>query len=416
MYKTLRQNMHNLDKQEYEILTSLCHLSKNVYNETLYEIRQHFFDTGENLNYHELCKIIGKKSENYKMLISQAAQQTMKKVCEAFNSFFKLNKKKKKGEYDDDAYPPGYQDKDGFFILDFHNQAFQLKDDHIRIGITKSFREKFDVNKKEILIPFKHDNITEENIKRFQIIPKGKGNYLEYRIVYETDKEPIQKNKNNFLSIDLGVENLATYVDRSGRSFIIDGRKLKSINRWYNKKIARLKSIKDKQGIEEDTKKISKLFQDRSNKIHDYMNKTVHKIIEHCKKHKIGEIVVGHSKGWKQEVNIGKVNNQNFVHIPFDKLKTKLKHKCEYHDIDFTLVPEHHTSKCSFLDNEPVEHHEEYIGTRVKRGLFKTKNGTLINADVNAALNIAKKAGKLETISGLECSGTVAVPERIRVN
>ncbi len=97
-------------------------------------------------------------------------------------------------------------------------------------------------------------------------------------------------------------------------------------------------------------------------------------------------------------------------------MKTKLKHKCEYHNIDFTLVPELHTSKCSFLDNEPVKHHEEYVGTRVQRGLFKTKNGTLINADVNGALNIAKKAGKLKTISGLECSGTVAVPERIRVH
>ncbi|MFW6375862.1 MAG: RNA-guided endonuclease InsQ/TnpB family protein [Thermoplasmatota archaeon] len=416
MYKTLRQNMHNLDKQEFEILTSLCHLSKNVYNETLYEIRQHFFDSGKTLTYHELCKIIGKKSENYKMMISQAAQQTMKKVHEAFKSFFKLNEKKKKGGYDDKVHIPGYQDKDGFYILDFHNQAFQLRDDHIRIGITKSFRDEFNISKKEIIIPFKYDDITNDNIKRFQIIPKGKGNYLEYRVVYEAEEEPIETDKDSFLSIDLGVNNLATCVDHSGRSFIIDGCKLKSINRWYNKEIARLKSIKDKQGIEEDTKRISKLFQDRSNRIHDYMNKTVHKIIEYCKEHNIGEIVVGDSKGWKQEINIGKRNNQNFVHIPFDKLKTKLKHKCEYHDIDFTLVPEHHTSKCSFLDNEPIKHHEEYVGTRVQRGLFKSKNGTLINADINGALNIAKKAGKLETISGLESSGTVAVPERIRVH
>ena len=416
MKKTLRQNLRGLDKKDYEILRSLCHLSKNMYNETLYEMRQYFFDNGEYLNYYNAWERLKNDSWNYERLPSQVAQQTMKNVDKAFQSFFKLVEKGREGKYDSDKVsPPNYLDKDGFYLLDFPNQMFQIRDDHLRIGVPKKFREEFGYDQKEIRIPFTYEEVRDKDIKRLQILPKGDAEYFEYRLVYEEEKEPIETDDDTFLSIDLGVDNLATCVDHSGRSFIIDGRKLKSINRWYNKEIARLRGIKDKQGIEGDTKRIKKLFRDRRNKIHDYLNKAVHKIVEYCKENRIETILVGDGKGWKQEVNIGDKNNQNFVQIPFDTFKQKLKHKCEYHEIDFELVDESHTSKCSFLDGESVEHHEEYAGTRVERGLFKTSNDTLINADVNGALNIAKKAGMLETVKGVESSGVVATPQRIRV-
>jgi len=416
MKKTLRQNLRGLDKKDYEILRSLCHLSKNMYNETLYEVRQYFFDNGEYLNYYNAWERLKNESWNYKRLPSQVAQQTMKNVDKAFQSFFKLVEKGREGKYDSDKVsPPSYLDKEGFYLLDFPNQMFQIKDDYLRIGVPKKFREEFGYEQKEIRIPFTYEEVKDKDIKRLQILPKGDAEYFEYRLVYEEEKEPIETDDDTFLSIDLGVDNLATCVDHSGRSFIIDGRKLKSINRWYNKEIARLRGIKDKQSIEGDTKRIKKLFRDRRNKIHDYLNKAVYRIVEYCKDKKIGTVLVGDGKGWKQEVNIGDKNNQNFVQIPFDTFKQKLKHKCEYYEIGFELVNESHTSKCSFLDGEPVEHHEEYIGTRVERGLFKASDDTLINADVNGALNIAKKAGMLETVSGVESSGVVATPQRIRV-
>lgn len=419
MKKTLRQNLRGLDKKEYEILSSLCHLSKKLYNETLYETRQYFFENGEYLNYYNVWERLKNESENYELLPSQVAQQTMKNVDKAFQSFFKLIEKKREGKYDGETHPPNYQDKDGFFMLDFPNQMFQIKEDYLRIGIPRKFREKFGYDKKEIKIPFTYEEVKNKELKRLQIIPKNNAEYFEYRLVYETETEPIETKEGTWLAIDLGVSNLATCVDHSGRSFIVDGRKLKSRNRWFNKEKARLQSIKDKQGIEGNTKKLNKLFRDRENYIHDYLNKTAHKIIEYCKEHKIEKVLVGDGKGWKQEVNIGDKNTQNFVEIPFDKLKQKLKHKCQYHEIEFQLVDESYTSKCSALDKEKIEKKEEYEGSRIERGLYKASDGTLINADVNGALNIVRKCedvGKLETSMGVESSGTVAVPQRIRVH
>lgn len=416
MKRTLRQNLRGLNKNDYEILCSLCHLSKNMYNETLYEVRQYFFNNGEYLNYYNAWNKLKNDSWNYKRLPSQVAQQTMKNVDKAFQSFFKLVEKSREGKYDSNKIsPPNYLDKDGFYLLDFSNQMFQIKDDHLRIGVPKKFREEFGYDQKDIKIPFTYEEVRNKDIKRLQILPKGDAEYFEYRLVYEEEKEPIETDDNTFLSIDLGIDNLATCVDHSGHSFIVDGRKLKSINRWYNKEIAKLRSIKDKQDIEGDTKRIKELFKDRRNKIHDYLNKAVHKIIEHCKENRIETVLVGDGKNWKQNVNMGNKNNQNFVQIPFDTFKQKLKHKCEHHEIRFELVNESYTSKCSFLDEESVEHHKDYIGTRVERGLFKTGDDILINSDVNGALNIAKKAGMLETVKGLESSGVVATPQRIRV-
>ncbi len=416
MKKALRQNLRGLDKKEYKILRSLCHLSKNLYNETLYETKQHFSKNGEYLNYYNAWKKL-KHSKNYELLPSQVAQQTMKNVDKAFQVFFKLIEKKREGKYNGRINPPNYLDKDGFFILDFPNQMFQIKKGYLRIGVPKQFRKKFNYDKEEIKIPFTYNEVREKDIKRLQILPISNAEYFEYRIVYETETEPIKTKKGTWLAIDLGVSNLATCIDYSGHSFIIDGRKLKSRNRWYNKEKAKLQSIRNKQGEKGTTKKMTKLSKDRNNHIHDYLNKTVHKIIEYCEKHKIEKIIVGDGKGWKQEVNLGKQNNQTFMAIPFDKLKQKLKNKCEYHEIQFKLVDEAYTSKCSALDNEEVGKHKRYKGKRIKRGLFKTSNGTLINADVNGALNIARKeVGKLETLRGVESSGTVAVPQRIRVH
>ncbi|OUJ18381.1 IS605 OrfB-like transposable element containing RNAse H-like and Zn finger domain [Methanonatronarchaeum thermophilum] len=230
----------------------------------------------------------------------------MKQVDKAFQSYFKLVEKAREGKYDSNKVsPPNYLDKEGFYLLDFPNQMFQIKDNYLRIGVPKKFREEFGYEQKEIQTLFTYKEVRNKNIKRLQILPKANAKYFKYRLVYKEEKNPIETKEDTFLSIDLGVNNLATFADHSGRSAIIDGRKLKSINRWYNKEIARLRNIKDKQDIECDTKQIKKLFKNRRNKIHDYLNKTVHKIIEHCKDNRIGTVLVGNGKDWKQKVNIG---------------------------------------------------------------------------------------------------------------
>ena len=417
MKKSLRQNLRNLDREEYEIFRRMSRLSKNLYNRHLYEVRQYFFDNGEYLNYYNTYNRI-KDNENYEELPSQVAQQTMKQVDKGFKSFFKLLEKKREGKYDRKVNIPSYLDKDGFYLLDFPNQSFQLKEDYIRVGVPKQFREEHGFERKEIRIPFSYDEVRKKDIKRLQILPQKNAEYFEYRIIYEQEIEEVETEEDTFLAIDLNLDNLVACVDHSGRSFILDGRQLKSTNRWYNKRRAKLQSIKDKQGIEGETQRMYRLRKKRENRIHDYFNKAVAGLVDYCVEHKIEKVIVGDGKGWKQNIELGDRNNQNFVQIPFNKLKQKLKHKLEEKGIEFELQNEAYTSKCSFLDDEDVEHQEEYEGSRVERGLFQSSDGTIINADINGACNIAKKhIGKpnSELFSSEDgVASVVNTPKRIR--
>ncbi len=419
MVQTLQQNLRGLSADEYEVLRSLSHLSKNLYNKTLYEVRQHYFDNGEYLNYYDAYDQL-KTNWNYEVLPSQVAQQTMKQVDRGFKSFFNLVEKKRENKYDADVSPPSYLPKDGFYTLEYPSQSFQVKDDHIRLGIPRAYRDEFDCDLTEIQIPFTYDEVREANIKRVQILPKADAQYFEYRVLYEQDVEEIETIDGSWLGIDLGVDNLVTCVDHRGHSFIVDGRHLKSQNRWFNKRIAHYQSIKDKQGIEGATRRIERLHQKRRYAVTDYLNKTVRTITDYCIENQIETVYVGDGKGWKQNVSLGDRTNQNFVQIPFDKLKQKLKHKLEARGIAFELVPEAHTSKCSFYDEEAVEHHDEYVGERVERGLFEASDGTRYNADVNGAVNMARKAtGKpnsdlFESEEGVERA--VDAPRRISLS
>jgi len=418
MKKALRQNLKDLDREEYEILRRMCRLSKNLYNKNLYEVRQHFFKNGEYLNYYDSYDRV-KDNENYEELPSQVAQQTMKQVDKGFQSFFKLVEKKREGKYNEKANIPSYLDKDGFYLLDFPRQSFRMKEDFIRVGVPKQFREAHGFQRKEIRIPFSYEEVREKSIKRLQIHPQKNAQYFEYRIIYEQETEGVETEEDTFLSIDLNLDNLAACVDHSGRSFILDGRKLKSINRWYNARRAKLQSIKDKQGIDRETERMYRIRKKRENLVHDYFNKAVHGLVEYCVEHKIEKVIVGDGKGWKQNIDLGDKINQSFVQIPFDKFKQKLKHKLEEKGIEYQLQNEAYTSKCSFLDNEPVKHQEEYEGSRVSRGLFRASDGTRINADINGACNIAKKAigkpnSELFDSSEDGVESVVDTPKRIR--
>jgi IS605 OrfB family transposase len=196
----------------------------------------------------------------------------------------------------------------------------------------------------------------------------------------------------------------------------MDGRKLKSINYYWNKKNAKLQSIKDKQNIKGHTKHQFLLKRKRENRIKDVMRKTAKYILDYCIDNDIGTIVVGHNKGWKQGINIGKKNNQNFVQVPFGYLMSMLESKCQEYGLRYLEIQESHTSKCSAIDNEEIKHHDEYVGERVKRGLFKSKDGILINSDVNGAINIVRKS----KVTSMEVTpemikGIVAFPKRIRI-
>ena len=196
----------------------------------------------------------------------------------------------------------------------------------------------------------------------------------------------------NYLGIDIGLDNLASCVSNTGSCFIINGRPLKSINQYYNKRLSYLKSkLKDNKHT---SKQIRSLTNKRNNKIKDYLHKASRILVNHVVSNGINTIIIGHNKYWKQEINIGKRNNQNFVSIPFNMFISMVSYKATLEGINVKIVEESYTSKCSFLDNEQICKHESYKGRRIKRGLFKTSFGKIINADINGAFNIIRKSEK----------------------
>ena len=271
----------------------------------------------------------------------------------------------------------------------------------------------------EITIP---PILVDKHIKEIRIIPKANARFFEIQYIYKTECVQRNLNQNNALAIDLGINNLATCITNTGESFIIDGRRLKSINQRFNKKNARLQGIKDKQGFgERTTNRQKEIARDRNNKVYDYMSKATRTIINYCIANDIGTLVVGYNETFQRGNNLGKQTNQNFVSIPYGKLRDKLQYLCELNGIAFVKQEESYTSKASFWDkdNIPVynaDNPQEYAfsGNRIHRGMYKTKDGIVFNADVNGALNILRKSSvvSLETLYG---RGEVDTPVRIRV-
>lgn len=361
-----------------EQLSYLCHLSKNLYNLANYYVRQELFYLGNWLRYIDLWHMLRNK-DAYKQLPSQTAQQILRLVDKNWKSFFRSFKHHKihPERYLGPPKPPRYKMKDGECIVIFTNQQCRIIGDFLYFP------------KKSRLTPV----ITriKSKLQQVRIIPKGLYYILE--IVYDKDIENLQKDKNRVVGIDLGLNNIITMVNNAGlQPAIIKGGLLKSINQFYNKQLARYKSIKDKQGLSLETKKIQWLTRKRNNKINDIFHKISREVVTYCIQHDLGTIVIGYNKSWKQKILIGKRNNQNFVQIPFFKLVSQIKYKSELIGINVILEPESYTSKCSFLDLESIEKHKIYQGKRKSRGLFKSQNGIIINADVNAAYNILKKA------------------------
>ena len=413
MYLTLKQQVKHLSKKEFRNLKYLSHIAKNLTNEAIYNIRQYYFNKKKYLSYNENYKML-KNSENYKKLNSNMAQQILKEVDGSFKSFFGLLKLAKNGQYNGKIKLPNYLDKDGFttLVIGF----VRLKDDMLIVPYSNSFKKTHQEVKVKLPSVLK-----DKKIKEIRIIPKQHSRYFEIQYIYEVEEVQRELNKENVLGIDLGIDNLCTCVTNTGASFIIDGRKLKSINQYYNKINAKLQSIKDKQKIERTTLRQKRITRKRNNRINDYLSKAARTIVNYCLNNDIGKLVLGYNEDFQRKSNIGGINNQNFVNIPYGKLRDKLIYLCKLYGIEFKLQEESYTSKASFFDGDEIpiydkENPQEYIfsGKRIKRGLYQTSTGKLINADCNGALNILRKS-KVVDLSVLYNRGELNTPKRIRV-
>ena len=415
MYLTVKQQVKHLSKEDYKSLKELCHVAKNLTNEAIYNVRQHYFKEGKYLSYHQNYSLL-KSSPNYKTLNSNMAEQILREVDGSFKSFFGLLKLAKKGEYSfKDCKLPNYLPKDGYttLIIGF----VRLNGNKLVLPYSNNFRKDHDPV--EITIP---PILVDRKIKEIRIIPKSKARFFEIQYIYEAECIQRNLNPNNALALDLGVNNLVTAVSNSGRSFIIDGKRLKSINQWFNKKNARLQSIKDKQHFGKVTTNRQKVIaRDRNNKVNDYMNKAARIIINYCIENDIGTLVVGYNETFQRESRLGKNNNQNFVNIPFGRLLKKFEYLCELNGIVFVKQEEAYTSKSSFWDKDEIPKYNadtltkyNFSGMRIQRGLYKTASGYIFNADVNGALNIMRKSNVVD-MNILYTRGEVDTPIRIRV-
>ena len=415
MYLTVKQQVKHLSKDDYKTMKELCRIAKNLTNQAIYNIRQHYFAGGEYLNYQKNYALL-KTSDNYKLLNSNMAQQILKEVDCSFKSFFGLLKLAKKGKYSfKDCKLPNYLSKDGYttLIIGF----VRLNGNKLILPFSNTYKKTH--QSVEIAIP---PVLLDKKIKEIRIVPKANAMFFEIQYIYET--ECIQRNLNtkNALAIDLGINNLVTAVSSKGNTFIIDGKRLKSINQWYNKEIARLQSIKDRQHYgKRPTNKQKSITLNRNNKVNDYMSKVARKVIDYCILNDIGTLVVGYNKTLQQSSNIGKTNNQTFVNIPYGKLRKKIEYLCRLNNIVYMKQEESYTSKASFWDKDiiPVynaDNPKQYVfsGKRIHRGLYQCANGNTLNADVNGALNILNKSSVVD-LTVLYSRGEVDTPIRIRI-
>ena len=415
MYFTVKQQVKHLSKEDYKTIKKLCHIAKNLTNEAIYNIRQYYFTEGKFLKYEKNYTLL-KSSPSYKALNSNMAQQVLKEVDGSFKSFFGLLKLAKQGKYAfKDCKLPYYLPKDGYatLVIGF----VRLNRNKLILPFSNNFKKTHKAV--EITIP---PILLDKKVKEIRIIPKANARFFEIQYIYEAECIQRNLNKQHALALDLGINNLVTAVSSTGRSFIVDGRKIKSINQWFNKENARLQSIKDKQHFGKKTTNRQKaIARDRNNKVNDYMNKAARVIINYCIANDIGTLIAGYNVTFQRNSHIGKQNNQNFVNIPYGYLRNKLAYMCELNGITYVEQEESYTSKASFWDkdNIPVYNNDnpkeyKFSGNRMHRGLYKTANGKTFNADINGALNIMRKSSVVD-INILYGRGEVDTPVRIRI-
>lgn len=418
MYLTQTNVIRNLTKDEYFQLREMCFFSNCLYNAALYNIRQQYFNDKTYLTYTKnepLCK----DNENYRLMQSNCAQQTIRVVDQAFKSFFALLELAKVGKYDyKKIRMPKYRPKGGLFNYIIQGNSISIRDGYLTIPLGREYTALRGRDKIKIKVP---ERLIDKKICEVKIIPKYNGRYFKIAYCYEVEAEDLQLNQENSLAIDIGLDNLATCVTSTGTSFIMDGRKIKSINQRWNKQKAKLQSILSKQNLY-TSEKLQRITIKRNNQVDDYLKKVARYIVKYCIENDIGTIICGYNPDFKREIDLGKKTNQQFVQVSFGKLRSQLKCLCERYSMKYVEQEESYTSKASFLDLDEIPTYQadiqgkyNFSGKRICRGLYRSKDGRILNADVNGAANILRKSKQNLQMEGL-CRGVLVTPLRIRLS
>jgi len=427
-FLTTKYHLKIKGKQK-RLLDLLCHISKNIYNASLYEIRQQYFKEECICDYYSLNNIMS-INENYHIL------NTYMSICTIRNAHVNMMK-----FINNKAKLPKYLSKNEYYplITDQIRIIERNKKKVIKLPISNIIRTNKVFNTKysdELINRFIEESrlsknidiylkipkrIEDKRIRQIRIVPKYKAYYYEVEFTYIDDGEIIQTEGKEEMGIDIGLNNLATCATTNNESFIIDGKSLKSRNRLYNKKLSYLQNKNSKKGY---TKRMKKLIIHHSNYVKDYINKAVKKLIEKAKSLKVGKIIIGYNKGFKRKgikneaitKKEKRVINQNFVQIPLSKFKERIKQVSKKEGIECIEINESYTSLASFYDYDECKYGEIFSGKRVKRGIYLTSEGKEINADVNAALNILNKSNSNNNKMSYLRSRGITIPKRIQVS
>lgn len=384
---------HITNSKEIE---AICIKSKLLYNQSLYYLRQSLFGNIEKFSEYELTGLFAEYSEEtYKALPAQTAQQIIKLLFKNWKSYWASIKdwKKNPSKYLGKPKLPKYKKETSIVV--FTNQQVRIKDGFIHFP-------------KNTISPIK-TNI--DNICQVRIIPLP--NTFKIEVIYEKENTDLKLNKDNVLSLDLGLNNFITAIDNVGNQpFIINGKPLKSFNHWYNKKRSKLMSFIGDKG---NSKRIGRLTHYRNCFIEDKLHKISRTIISYCIENNIGTIVIGQNKNWKQGINLGKKTNQKFTELPHSKLIDKIKYKSELFCMNVEVAEESYTSKIDHLAFEEMKKQENYLGKRKKRGLFQSSIGKLLNADVNGSIGIGRKVFGNCFVQSILNSGNAFLPYKINI-
>ena len=363
----------------WKIIDEMCFNSKNLYNYANYIIRQEYIENKKYLPYKDLNKEL-KTHQQYKDCMSQPANCILRLLDKNWKSFFNALKEYQKNPSKFLSRPqlPKYLKKNGRYLWIIPNNSCCYKKEQGELY--------FRINK---LHSFKWKSRCLGRLIQVRFIPRGCVYVME--IAYEIEVPEIIKTQNRIMGIDLGINNLVTATNNIGKQpFIINGKPLKSINQFYNKRKSNIQSNLGHRNGKIWSKELDIITQKRFNRIKNYMHNTSAYIINWCLQNQIDTIIVGHNEKWKQETKIGKLNNQKFLFIPYNILLQQLEYKCENNGINFIKTEESYTSGTSFLDGELPCKENYNKSRRIKRGLFQSNKG-LINSDINGSLQIIKK-------------------------
>jgi len=399
----------------------ICKIARQIYNDTNYLKKQEYnefkrvawMDTfirfifqgqvPQKMKWKWLSAIdlyhLVKERESFHLVPNDCATMIIRQVSDGWIAFFRAKREWRKHpeKFNGMPKPPRYKKRTELSIFYFRDKQCRIKEGALH------FPRRTQTELVNKLSPIETRLPNGIEVRQVRVIPIKIRPHYKIEIVYEKKITNLELNKDRCIGIDLGVSNIIMVVNNVGNSpFFIKGGPGKSINQFYNKRRADLSSINDKQKHKFQTHQLQKLTHKRNMKMKWWFHNISKQIITYCTDHNIGTIVIGYNKGWKQEIQIGKRNNQNFVSIPFYQLLQQIEYKARLIGIEVKQIEESYTSKCSFFDQEEIKYHKTYRGERISRGLFRTSNGKIINADVNGAYNILRKGIPEAFVDGIE--------------